>query len=60
MSEVIFSSSYDDRNPPTNIFTPNKNDYFGEGKIETIYRMSNPFLRLLIFTFKMWQLGEID
>ena len=28
MSEVIFSSSYDDRNPPTNIFTPNKNEFF--------------------------------
>ena len=28
MSEVIFSSSYDDRNPPTNIFTSNKNEFF--------------------------------
>ena len=26
--EVIFSSSYDDRNPPTNIFTDNKKDFF--------------------------------
>ena len=28
MSEVIFSSSYDDRNPPTNIFTNNKKEFF--------------------------------
>ena len=26
--EVIFSSSYDDRNPPTNIFTNNKKEFF--------------------------------
>jgi heat shock protein beta-11 len=26
--EIIFSSSYDDRNPPSNIFTSNKKEFF--------------------------------
>ena len=28
MSEVIFASSYDDRNSPSNIFTSNKKEFF--------------------------------
>ena len=28
MAEVIFASSYDDRNSPSNIFTSNKKEFF--------------------------------
>ena len=28
MSEIIFSSSYDEKNPPENILNPSKNKYF--------------------------------